>query len=62
MINDLKMVNEREMTIYCPTCKEEYKTELVTFLDTEEYMGVKDLMLFKCNVCNTTHKSFVFKN
>ena len=56
------MVNERAMTIYCPTCKEEYKTELVTFLDTEEYMGVKDLMLFKCNVCNTTHKSFVFKN
>ena len=28
MINDLKMVNERAMTIYCPTCKEEYKTEL----------------------------------
>ncbi|CAB4192978.1 hypothetical protein UFOVP1239_1, partial [uncultured Caudovirales phage] len=32
MINDLKMVNERAMTIYCSTCKEEYNTELVTFL------------------------------
>jgi len=62
MINDLKMVNERPMTVYCPTCKEEYQTDFVKFLDIEEDGAGRDLMSFQCHVCNGSYKSYVFKN
>ena len=62
MIDDLKMVNERPMTVYCNTCKENYPTKSVKFLDIEEDYSGRDLMYFQCHVCNGNNKSFVFKN
>jgi hypothetical protein len=46
--------------VYCAGCEEKVPVKGVEFLNIEEDIQGRDIMTFKCNLCDETHKGLVY--
>lgn len=49
---------EPKVKVTCPTCKNMFNEDAVEFINIEEDIQGRDLLTFKCPVCNEPKKAY----